>query len=50
VIAHYDVCNEMFESFLLVDMTYFYFIWKLVVINDDKSLEIAQVRKSRLII
>ena len=40
----------MFESFLLINITYFYCIWKLVAINDDESLEIAQMRKLRHII
>jgi len=50
VVAHYDVCNEMFESFLSADMTYSCSIWKSAAIDDGESLEIAQVRKSRHII
>jgi len=50
VAAHYDVCNEMFESFLSADMTYSCPIWESAAIDDGESLEIAQVRKLRHII
>ncbi|KAJ3291058.1 hypothetical protein HDU79_002726 [Rhizoclosmatium sp. JEL0117] len=41
--AHYDLGNEMFESFLSPDMTYSCPIWELG--NEDESLESAQMRK-----
>jgi len=50
VATHYDVCNEMFESFLSADMTYSCPIWESAAIDDVESLEIAQLRKLRHII
>ena len=50
VAAHYDVCNEMFESFLSPDMTYSCPIWNKLSPDDDESLENAQLRKLHHII
>lgn len=50
VAAHYDVCNEMFESFLSADMTYSCPVWESAAIDDGESLESAQMRKLRHII
>ena len=45
VAAHYDVCNEMFESFLSRDMTYSCAIWSPGPLALKETLETAQLRK-----
>ena len=45
VAAHYDVCNEMFESFLSPDMTYSCAIWSQGPHDLKETLETAQLRK-----
>ena len=50
VATHYDVCNELFESFLSPDMTYSCPIWTQTDSRADESLEDAQSRKIHHII
>ena len=45
VAAHYDVCNEMFESFLSPDMTYSCAMWSQDPPGLKETLETAQLRK-----
>ena len=50
VAAHYDMCNDMFESFLSPDMTYSCPIWIPTGPHADESLEHAQLGKIHHII
>ncbi|KAG7008964.1 tuberculostearic acid methyltransferase [Physcia stellaris] len=50
VAAHYDMCNDMFESFLSPDMTYSCPIWIPTGPHADVSLEYAQLGKIHHII
>lgn len=52
VVAHYDISNEHFASFLSPDMSYSCPIWKPAAQADDgnETLEAAQIRKIQNVI
>lgn len=45
VSAHYDISNDMFAAFLSPDMTYSCPIWDCSHLDNDETLESAQLRK-----